>query len=309
MRTADELGSSRTASHVEWPTVGVAATIAAGTIVVLATHQRLGAPLTVVLLGVLGAWYGSLRHEVVHGHPTPWRWVNTVVAAVPLSLTEPFWHYREDHLRHHATDELTDPLSDPESSYLCRSAWAAANAVTRAARIANTTLAGRLIIGPWFAAASVVRDLRQSWVDGRRRWAIVRFVLADLGVLVVVSATGLPLWQWVLGVGYLGTSLTLVRSYAEHRAVPEGSRTAVVLGRGFWAVLFLNNNLHVTHHRNPGLAWYRIPAAHAASDADRLAADGAGLYRGYGEIFRRYLVRPLSDVVDPLDREPHTARA
>lgn len=289
--------------RIEWPTIAVACAIGAGFLATVASHARVPAAVTIGLLGVLTAWYGSLRHEVVHGHPTPWARVNTIMVAPPLGLTEPFWHYRELHIRHHLSDDLTDPIRDPESQYLRRADWHDAAPLVRAARLANTTLAGRMIVGPWFGVIAVTRNLAAAWSAGRQRWAIVRFLLGDVLVLAVVWRSGLPLWEYVLGVAYLGTSLTLVRSYPEHRAVPEGSRTAVVAGRGFWALLFLNNNLHVTHHRRPDLAWYRLPAAHAGSDADDVAAGGAGLYRGYGEVFRHHLFRPLSSVVDPLDRE------
>ncbi len=295
--------STHTSDHIEWPTIVVALAIACGFLVIALTHTHLPAVVTIALLGVLGAWYGSLRHEVVHGHPTPWRWVNTMIVATPLGLTEPFWQYVDEHLRHHQSDDLTDPLADPESQYLNRSAWQGAGSVVRFARVINTTLAGRLVVGPWFATIASGRSLVRRWSGGRSRWAIVRFLVADVVVLAVVVGVGLPLWQYVAGVWYVGTSLTLVRSYAEHRAMAEGSRTAVVHSEGFWALLFLNNNLHVTHHRRPGLAWYRIPAVHASSDADEAAALGAGLYSGYAEIFRRYLFRPLNRVVDPLDRE------
>lgn len=298
------IDGARMTDRVEWPTLAVFAAIAVGFVGTIITHDRMPSLVTIGLLGVFAAWYGSLRHEVVHGHPTPWRRANAALVAVPLSLTESFSHYRDVHVLHHATGDLTDPWDDPESSYLCRSAWRDAHPVVRAIRIANTTLAGRLVFGPWIAAAAVGRDLHRHWAEGVGRWATVRFVAADAVVLGVVVASGLPIWEYVVGAAYLGTSLTLVRSYAEHRAVADGSRTAVVHGRGFWALLFLNNNLHVTHHRQPGLAWYRLPAANAASDADRVAAAGAGLYRGYSEIFRRYLFRPLCRAVDPLDREP-----
>lgn len=305
----DHAKSTRRPTQVEWPTIGVLIAIGGGFAAVASTHARLPSVVTIALLGVLAAWYGSLRHEVVHGHPTPWGWVNTMIVAVPLGLAEPFWQYRDEHLRHHASEDLTDPTRDPESQYLTRSAWEGARPVVRVARTFNTTLAGRLIVGPWFATAASAASLARRWNVAERRWSIARFLIADAAVLVGVHLVGLPVWQYVLGAGYVGTSLTLVRSYAEHRAVADGSRTAVVRSRGFWALLFLNNNLHVTHHHRPGLAWYRIPAVHAASDANAQAALGAGLYRGYGEIFRRYLFHPVSRVVDPLERDRSVAAA
>lgn len=289
---------------IEWPTILVALGIAAGFAAAIVTHAAVPAVVTVGLLGVSSAWYGSLRHEVVHGHPTPWRRFNAGLVAVPLGLTEPFWHYREMHVAHHRSEDLTDPGLDPESQYLCRSSWQTAHPVVRMVRIANATLAGRMVLGPWIAAVAVARDLADGWKAGRRGH-VARFLVADIAVLSVVASTGLPLWEYVLGAAYVGMSLTLVRSYAEHRAVPAGSRTAVVRSSGFWALLFLNNNLHVTHHRRPDVAWYRLPGEHTAG-ADAEAAAGAGLYAGYGEIFRRFLFRPLCEVVDPLDREMTT---
>jgi fatty acid desaturase len=68
------------------------------------------------------------------------------------------------------------------------------------------------------------------------------------------------------------------------------------------SLMYLNNNLHHTHHADPALAWYRLPARHRLLCSDELAAQGAGLYRGYGELFRRYALRPFCQPVDPLGR-------
>ncbi len=108
---------------VEWPTLIVAGCIAAGLGAVVLVHDRLPLPITLVLLALLGAWYGSLQHEVVHGHPTPWPRLNVSLVGAPLGLVYPFWLYRADHIEHHATSELTDPDLDPESAYLHTTDW------------------------------------------------------------------------------------------------------------------------------------------------------------------------------------------
>ena len=62
---------------------------------------------------------------------------------------------------------------------------------------------------------------------------------------------------------YPGTSLTLLRSFAEHPAATEpGHRVAIVERAGPFSLVFLNNNLHAAHHRAPGIAWYRLPDFH-----------------------------------------------
>ena len=63
------------------------------------------------------------------------------------------------------------------------------------------------------------------------------------------------------------------------------------------SLLFLNNNLHLTHHERPGVPWYRLPGGTAALDGDAQAAAGAGLYAGYVDVARRYLFRPLDAAV------------
>ena len=93
-----------------------------------------------------------------------------------------------------------------------------------------------------------------------------------------------------------GAALSLLRSFAEHRPPDElgdGTPSAVVRAGWFFSLLYLNNNLHHTHHARPGLAWFELPAAHASIDGDRAAAAGAGLYHGYGDVARRFLLHPL----------------
>src|SRR5690349_598617 len=79
--------------RVEWPTVLVAISIVGGFGGVVVGHSYVPAFVTVVSLAVLGAWFGSLQHEVIHGHPTPWRWLNGVIGGAPLGLFVPYWLY------------------------------------------------------------------------------------------------------------------------------------------------------------------------------------------------------------------------
>ncbi len=129
--------------------------------------------------------------------------------------------------------------------------------------------------------------------------AVLAHLCAVAMVLLVVVRSGLPLWEYIVGVAWFGWSLTLVRSFVEHRSVEDGSPAAVVPSNWFFSLLFLHNNLHHTHHRQPGLAWFRLPAAHAASGCEPEVVAGAGWYRGYGEIARRFWARPVISPVHP----------
>ena len=273
--------------RVEWPTVTVAVVIAAGFAGVLVGHEHLPLAVELVALALLGAWYNSLQHEVIHGHPTPWGTVNTSFAAAPLGLVVPFVVYRRTHLEHHGSPHLTDPLADPESFRVTAAEWAGSGPVRRGLLRASDTLAGRMVLGPLLVATRL-------WA-GRtvpRREAVAHVVGVGT-VLVVVWASGLPVWVYVAGVAWGGAALSLLRSFAEHRLPADGTASAVVRAGPVLSLLFLNNNLHHTHHARPGLPWYRLPDAHVALDGDGVAATGAGLYDGYGEVLRRYLFRPL----------------
>ena len=286
-------------ARVEWPTVAVAAAIWGGFLVLLFVHDRVPAILLVVILGVLAAWYGSLQHEVIHGHPTPWGRVNVALVATPLTLVVPFSTYRDLHLAHHRTPALTDPALDPESYYVSADDWARWGPVRRAGFSVLRTLAGRMVLGPFVAAARTWIGLVQDARTTRGAWRLAVHVTAVAAVLAVVIVAGVPPLLYIAGVAWLGGALTLLRSFAEHRWSAEGSRSAVVRSGPVMSLLFLNNNLHFTHHERPGEPWYRLPAVHRAIDGDAQAAAGAGLYATYVELARRYAFRSFDQPVVP----------
>jgi fatty acid desaturase len=65
------------------------------------------------------------------------------------------------------------------------------------------------------------------------------------------------------------------------------------------ALLFLNNNLHHTHHARPGAPWYRLPSLARTLRSAEVAAVGAGRYRSYTDVVRRHFARPLDGPVHP----------
>lgn len=287
---------------VEWPTLLVAAGCWGGFITLLAVHDRLPDVVVVLAFALLGGWYMSLQHEVIHGHPTPSGLCNSMLVVAPLSLWLPYRLYRDSHLVHHRV-ELTAPGIDPESFYVSTEQWDAAPGPIRLLWRANRTMIGRLLIGPALGPPmKVVADLRRSRHDAERaRMWIVHLIAATAVGWVVFGVAGVPVWQYLLGYVYLGMSVTYIRSFVEHVAVPApATRSAMVRSNWFFGLLFLNNNLHHTHHSLPGAAWYRLPRLTDEMAAIEAAGQGAGSYRGYGEVMRRFAVRPFCSVVDPL---------
>jgi fatty acid desaturase len=305
--TAGENRSKR--PRVEPQTLAIAIAIYTGFALLTWYYHALALWVVVLAGGVLLAWHGSLQHETIHGHPFSSRRLNTLLGGLPLSLIIPYAIYRRTHLWHHRFGGriLTDPLRDPESFYLTPGALARSSAPVRLLLKANTTLVGRLILGPWIASAAFIAGSVRSLARGNRReWRIWAWHgVAVGGVLVwVVGVCGINPLIYLLCFVYPGHSLTLLRSFAEHRAAADpAQRTAVVEANRLISLIFLYNNLHVVHHARPTIPWYELPAAWRQIKAERgdEPARAAGLVYagGYAEILRRYLARPVIDVEHP----------
>jgi fatty acid desaturase len=260
--------------------------------------------LVLPLGGFLIAWHGSLQHEAVHGQLAPWRWLNDALVLPPLGLWLPFPLYRAAHRAHHDFEILTEPWRDPESFYVDQATWRRLGAPVRCVLYAYNTMLGRLLIGP-------------ALVIGQFYWAEIRALLqGDLArvgiwlwhvplvalVLVWVSGVcGIPLAAYLALFVLPGAGLTLVRSFAEHKAAHTPlERTAIVEAGPPLALLFLNNNLHYAHHKRPDLPWHALPAYYRAHVGELLDENGGLLYRGYREILRKFLLSPIDRPVHPI---------
>jgi fatty acid desaturase len=297
---------------VEWPTLFLIAFTYAGWLLVTRTYGRW--PLVVVapIVTLLLTLHSSLQHEIVHGHPTRWLRVNRMLAIVPLSLWLPYARYRRSHLIHHRDEYLTDPIHDPESFYLTPEEAAELDPVSRTLLMAQQTLAGRVLIGPPWSIGKFVRAELGALARGdpgvRANW--LEHLLWCVPVLLWVKfACGMPIWIYVTTMVIPSTALLLIRSFAEHRALP-GIRQRVAIVEDSWLLgpLFLFNNLHSLHHEMPSIPWYRY-YSHYGSQRARLIAENGGLvYRSYFDVARRYMFRPHDDLRHPAGR-PATRQA
>lgn len=246
--------------------------------------------------------HGSLQHEALHGHPTRSTLLNEALLFPALSLWFPYRRYRKLHLIHHRNDHLTDPLEDPESFYFEPPHWEGMPRVLRVMFGAMNSMLGRLILGPpIFAVRFFLADIKAA--RGNREIAQA-WLLHGAGIAMVylwVSVVcGLPFWKYVLFIAYPGMALTMLRSFAEHRAHEDAAcRTIVVESCPLLSLVFLNNNLHMAHHERPGLAWYRLPGYYR-EHKQRLLGENCGyLVKGYGELARKYFLTPKEPVAHP----------
>ncbi|WP_350333699.1 fatty acid desaturase [Coralliovum pocilloporae] len=254
------------------------------------------------VLALLIAQHSSLQHEALHGHPTRSRSLNELLVFPAVGLFIPYRRFRTLHLRHHNDERLTDPYDDPETAYCTERHWRTLPRWVCHLLMWNNTLFGRLVIGPVLTCLFFWRDELKLIVKGDRE------VLSDwlmhgpavglvLGWLVYWQV---DLWIYVLGAALPGLALLKIRTYAEHVAKENVlERTAIIESSWFFSLLFLNNNLHAVHHRNPTAAWYELPRLYRERQQAYLDDNNHYRIRGYRHLFRAYALKPKESVVHP----------
>ena len=291
--------------RVEWPTLALLIACYALWGLATALYDSIGAFLLVVLTAPLVTLHSSLQHEALHGHPTRSAAVNEALVFLPLGLMFPYRRFKMLHLRHHNDAALTDPYDDPESFYYAMADWHRMPGWIQRVLDFNNTFLGRFLIGPLVMFIGFVgrdlqligagdREIRRAWLNHAPGLAIV--------LIWTVGICAIPFWLYAL-CAYLGLSILNLRTFAEHQAhETDGGRTVIVEASPVFGLLFLNNNLHYVHHENPRVPWYKLPALYRANRAAFLAANESYSFGGYGEMIRRYLLRPKTPVPHPFLR-------
>lgn len=287
----------------EWPTL----VVLAGTYLIwgLATVwvAQWSVTLAIVLCALTAAQHSSLSHEALHGHPFRNAVLNAAAVFPALTVVVPYLRFRDTHLDHHHDERLTDPYDDPESNFLDPAVWAALPRWRQGLYRWNNTLAGRMLIGPALGQLSFMMTDWRAIRQGDRRvlagW-LWHFPAVAVVVLWMLFVANMPLWAWGVSV-YAGLSLLKLRTFLEHQAHDRASaRTALVEDRGVFALLFLNNNLHVVHHMHPGVPWYALPGLYRARRAEYLERNLGYRFSAYSDIARAYLFRAKDPVPHPL---------
>ncbi len=106
------MSSPRPKLHTEWPTLAALLGCYGAWMALLFLPLWIAVP----GLALAIALQSSLQHEVIHGHPTKWPWVNAALVLASLNLLIPFGRFRDMHLAHHQDACLTEPYDDPETN-------------------------------------------------------------------------------------------------------------------------------------------------------------------------------------------------
>jgi fatty acid desaturase len=290
--------------QVEWPTWLLIAVIYGGWIVTVTFYASYSNWALQGLLIVLCAWYMSLQHELVHGHPTKYKALNRYLGLIPLTVWYPYDLYRDSHLKHHNDRDLTIPGVDPEGNYLFRDSFENLPAPLRWIMWASRTFVGRLLFGPAVAIAALFKHVLLSpstWKNPKSRISWLQHLL-----LLALMLWGLAKWSdispvlYLFGVAYPALGLAMLRSFYEHRpALLPAQRIVINEAAWPWRLLYLNNNYHSVHHEHPGLPWYQIPEAYRADKDGYLERNGGFHVPGYTHLLLKNGFKPIDSPVFP----------
>ncbi len=290
-------------SVIEWPTFLVMIvtylTLAWST-TWLATYSL---PLAVFVTGIAIAQFSSLQHEVLHGHPFRSQQLSEAAVFLGVTVYVPYIRFKDTHLAHHNDPILTDPYDDPESNFLDPDRWNATPKIGQLVLQANNTLLGRILLGPaisiWSFCGADLSAIRNGDRHIRSAW-LLHAIGVGLVFLWLLGMNGMPIWAYLVS-AYFGYGLLKIRTFLEHRAHDLArARSVVIEDKGFFALLFLNNNYHSVHHSQPGLAWYRLPRLFADNRDHFLARNDGYFYQSYVQVFRKYFFHSKDQVPHPL---------
>ena len=297
----------------EWPTLAliVLCYVGFGTVTVLGGSDAGAA--SIICLAIILTLYSSLQHEVIHGHPFSSQALNDTLVFPAFALFVPYRRFKETHLAHHYDPNLTDPYEDPETNFIDAVRWNQMPLWRRGLHLLNTSLIGRMVLGPAISLTDFyVSDARQ--IEAGNRNILKDYALHGIGVALclvwVLFMTEFAVWKYGLA-AYGAMSILKIRTYLEHRAHERAAaRSVIIEDQGPLAFLFLNNNYHAVHHAHPKVVWHRLPNLFERKRSHFLAMNEGYSYPNYLSVVRRHLIAPKDGPVHPLwSKDPEFTKA
>ena len=143
----------------------------------------------------------------------------------------------------------------------------------------------------------------------RKAWLLHGLGLAIV-LPVVAYGFGMPIWLYLLVPAWFGQSIISIRTFAEHQWSERPDGRTIIVERSPLSVLFLNNNLHLVHHKMPTVPWYRLPPLFRSRREEWLKMNGGYAYPNYFALLKDFAFKAKEPVPHPvLRRAPEQGRA
>jgi fatty acid desaturase len=255
----------------------------------------------IIVIPLMITFQSSLQHEALHGHPTRNARVNEALVFMPIGIFYPYRRYKNLHLRHHADERLTDPYDDPESYYRALSDWEKLPGWMKYLLKFNNAFVARVLVGPAISIAGFIITECKHLASGRRAdrtaWLLH---LAGLVPVVLIVHFVFDMSAWVyFGLTYMGLAVLSIRSFCEHQWSERPDGRTVIIEKTALGLLFLNNNLHLVHHKRPSAPWYQLPRLYREQREEWSRMNEGYVFQNYLQVLRSFALKGKEPVVHP----------
>jgi len=262
--------------------------IAAGWVVIaLAPSWPVDIP-AVIVIGLMYAHLVELQHECLHEHAYNQRRLNRLVGfACGVPMLSSFWHYKYDHLRHHAY--LGTPQNREFFNYRFRDLDSVPGFVRGSFHLGRYkdvgVNIGRSLLG------RLNPQVTKTVAAKRIRTEYVAFAVVLAGAVAASVATGslILLVAWVAPALLVAEPTHFLIELPEHFGlnsqtdpnVLTNTRTVRAGRFGSW---FTNgNDLHTAHHFHQGIPMARVPELHVLIES-RIATTEPSYWSFYRKV-------------------------
>jgi fatty acid desaturase len=227
-------------------------------------------PIIIVAIIILGPMYAhlvELQHECLHEHAYNKRWSNRLVGFIcGIPMMSSFWHYKYEHLRHHAY--LGTPQNREFFNYRFRGLGSPAGFLVACFHLGRyidvfkcigTSLIWRL--NPTVSKTVAAKKIRTEYIAFGVILAVAVAFTAATGNLLILFA-------WIIPTLLLAEPLHFLIELPEHFGLntqtdPNVLTNTRTVNASRFAIWFTNgNNLHTAHHFHQGIPMVQVSKVH-----------------------------------------------
>lgn len=244
----------------------------------------------VIVIGLMYAHLVELQHECLHEHAYNQRWLNRLVGfACGVPMMSSFWHYKYDHLRHHAY--LGTPQNREFFNYRFHDLDSVPGFLRGCFHLGRyqdvgvnmgRSLLGRL--NPHVTKAVAAKKIRTEY-------AAFAVVLAGAIAASVATDSLILLVAWVAPALIVAEPAHFLIELPEHFGLNSQTdpnvltNTRTVRASRFARWFTNGNDLHTAHHFHQGVPMVRVPELHVLIEG-RIAALEPSYWSFYHKVIK-----------------------
>jgi fatty acid desaturase len=248
----------------------------------------------VIVNGLLFAHLVELQHECLHEHAYTRRWLNRVVGLIAgTPMLSSFWHYKYEHLRHHAY--LGTSQNKEFFNYRFKGLGTVPGFIRGAYHLGRYQDVSREMARSFVGKTNpgVTKDVAAKKIRTEYQFFLVVVVAAV--ALSVALGSYLLLFVWVLPTLLVAEPTHFLIEMPEHFGLntqtnPDVLSNTRTVRAGWFARWFTNgNDVHTAHHFHQGVPMANVRRLHAMIE-DRIETVESSYWSFFKNVFTGKIV-------------------